>query len=55
MIFIQFSYVLAAILFILGIRSLGSPVTARRGMHLAALGMFIAVRRHIIHAANSHL
>ncbi len=43
MIFIQITYVLAAILFILGIRSLGSPVTARRGMNLASLGMFIAI------------
>lgn len=40
---IQLSYIVSAILFILGIRSLGSPVTARRGMNLAAFGMLIAV------------
>jgi H+-translocating NAD(P) transhydrogenase subunit beta len=40
---LQFCYIFSAILFILGIRSLGSPETARRGMHLASLGMFIAI------------
>jgi len=40
---IQLSYIVSAILFILGIRSLGSPETARRGMHLAAIGMLIAI------------
>lgn len=43
MIILQWCYVLSAILFIFGIRSLGSPDTARRGMNLASLGMFIAV------------
>lgn len=40
---LQICYLIAAILFILGIRSLGSPETARRGMNLASLGMLIAV------------
>lgn len=40
---IQICYVLSTILFILGIKSLSSPVTARRGMRLAAFGMLIAV------------
>ncbi len=40
---IQISYLLSAILFILGIRGLSSPETARRGMNLAALGMLIAI------------
>lgn len=40
---LQSCYVLSAILFILGIRGLSSPETARRGMNLASLGMFIAV------------
>lgn len=40
---IQFCYVVATVLFILGIKALSSPETARRGMNLAALGMFIAV------------
>ncbi len=43
MIILQLCYVLSAILFILGIRSLSSPVTARRGMNLASLGMLIAI------------
>jgi H+-translocating NAD(P) transhydrogenase subunit beta len=43
MIILQLCYVFSAILFILGIRSLSSPVTARRGMNLAALGMLIAI------------
>lgn len=40
---LQFCYVISAILFILGIKSLSSPETARRGMNLASLGMLIAV------------
>lgn len=40
---LQTCYVIAAILFILGIKSLSSPETARRGMNLAAFGMLIAV------------
>jgi len=36
-------YLLAAVLFILGLRGLGSPRTARRGNQLAAVGMFVAV------------
>lgn len=40
---LQISYVISAILFILGIRSLSSPETARRGMNLASLGMLIAI------------
>ena len=37
------SYILAAALFILGVKWLSSPVTARRGNSLAALGMLIVV------------
>ncbi len=40
---IEISYLLSTILFIFGIKSLSSPETARRGMNLASLGMFIAV------------
>lgn len=40
---LQFSYLISAVLFIFGIKSLSSPETARRGMNLAALGMAIAV------------
>jgi len=40
---LQLCYVVSAILFILGIRSLSSPETARRGMNLASLGMLLAI------------
>src|SRR3990167_3653873 len=40
---LQLCYLISAILFILGIKSLSAPHTARRGMNFAALGMFIAV------------
>ena len=41
--FTQVTYVVASILFILGLRSLTKPDTARRGMHYAALGMLLAI------------
>ncbi|NEO26363.1 MAG: NAD(P)(+) transhydrogenase (Re/Si-specific) subunit beta, partial [Kamptonema sp. SIO4C4] len=40
---IQLSYLVAASLFILGLKKLGSPSTARRGNQLAAIGMLLAV------------
>ncbi len=40
---IQSCYLLSAVLFILGIKFLSSPETARRGMHLALFGMIIAI------------
>jgi NAD(P) transhydrogenase subunit beta len=40
---IQLAYLLAAFLFISALRALGRPDTARRGMHLAAFGMAVAV------------
>jgi NAD(P) transhydrogenase subunit beta len=40
---IQLSYLVAASLFILGLKKLGSPATARNGNFLAALGMLLAV------------
>lgn len=41
--FVQLSYLAASVLFILGIRSLTHPDTARRGMQQAAAGMVIAI------------
>jgi proton-translocating NAD(P)+ transhydrogenase subunit beta len=41
--FIEFSYLLASILFVLGLRGLSHPETARRGMHMAEFGMVAAV------------
>jgi NAD(P) transhydrogenase subunit beta len=40
---IEASYLIASVLFILGLRSLTRPDKARRGMQQAALGMFFAV------------
>ena len=39
----QFAYILAAALFILGLKRLGSPATARSGNFVSALGMLLAV------------
>ena len=42
-VFINAAYILAAVLFIFGLKMLGSPATARRGNFLSALGMLIAI------------
>jgi proton-translocating NAD(P)+ transhydrogenase subunit beta len=42
-IFTNFSYLLASVLFILGLRGMSHPETARRGMHLAEFGMLMAI------------
>jgi H+-translocating NAD(P) transhydrogenase subunit beta len=41
--FTQVTYLVASILFILGLRSLTKPDSARRGMHYAAIGMLLAI------------
>jgi NAD(P) transhydrogenase subunit beta len=46
---IQVAYLVAAVLFILGLRGLTAPDTARRGMNLAALGMLAAVVGTLLH------
>jgi len=48
---IQLSYLLASALFILGLKQLGSPVTARQGNLLAAVGMVIAIAATLIDRA----
>lgn len=40
---INFAYTIAAVLFIFGLKFLGSPATARRGNTISALGMLLAV------------
>jgi H+-translocating NAD(P) transhydrogenase subunit beta len=40
---IQLSYLVASCLFIIGLKELGSPATARRGNGVAAIGMLIAI------------
>jgi len=46
---IQLVYLAASILFILGLKSLTKPDTARRGMQYAALGMVFAVGGTLLH------
>jgi len=46
---IQASYLASSILFILGLRGLTHPDSARRGMQLAALGMLLAVVGTLLH------
>jgi len=41
--FTQVTYLVASVLFILGLRSLTKPDSARRGMHYAAVGMLLAI------------
>ena len=43
------TYLLASVLFILGLRSLTRPQTARRGMQLAGLGMLSAICGTLLH------
>ena len=38
---IDFSYLLVAFLFIMGLKAMSSPVTARRGIIVAGVGMLI--------------
>jgi NAD(P) transhydrogenase subunit beta len=40
---IELSYLVAAALFIVGLKKLGSPATARQGNAIAAVGMFVAI------------
>ena len=41
--FTEFTYIVASVLFILGLRGLSHPESARRGMHLAEIGMLLAI------------
>jgi len=47
--FIECSYLLASILFILGLKGLSHPETAKRGMHLAEFGMLMAIVGTLMH------
>jgi NAD(P) transhydrogenase subunit beta len=46
---IEFSYLAASILFILGLKGMSHPESAKRGMHLAELGMLMAVVGTLLH------
>jgi len=47
--FIEFSYLLASILFIFGLKGMSHPETAKRGMHLAEFGMTMAIIGTLMH------
>jgi H+-translocating NAD(P) transhydrogenase subunit beta len=47
--FIQSTYLAASVLFILGLKSLTRPDTARRGMQQAAVGMLLAIVGTLLH------
>ena len=47
--FIEATYLLASILFILGLKGMSHPDTARRGMHLAEFGMLMAIIGTLMH------
>lgn len=40
---INFSYIISAVMFILGLKMLSSPATARRGNMISAIGMLLAI------------
>lgn len=46
---IEGSYFLASVLFILGLRGMSHPETARGGMHLAEFGMLMAIIGTLLH------
>ena len=46
---LQLFYLLSAILFVMGLRGLSHPKTARRGMFLAELGMLLAIVGTLLH------
>jgi len=47
--FVQVTYLAASVLFILGLRSLTKPDSARRGMHQAMVGMALAIVGTLLH------
>src|SRR5678815_5626756 len=47
--FIELSYLLASILFILGLKGMSDPETAKRGMHLVEFGMLMAIIGTLMH------
>lgn len=46
---IHLAYFIASLLFILGLKGLGHPDTARRGVNLAGLGMLVAIVGTLLH------
>jgi NAD(P) transhydrogenase subunit beta len=46
---VEFTYLLASVLFVLGLKGLSHPDSARRGMHLAEVGMLMAIIGTLLH------
>ncbi len=47
--FVEFCYLFASVFFIIGLKSLSHPDTARRGMKLAEVGMLLAIIGTLLH------
>ncbi len=47
--FVEIFYLAAAVLFILGLKQMASPVTARRGIVWAGVGMVLATLITFVH------
>src|ERR1700719_1202085 len=47
--FIEFTYLIATALFILSLKWMSSPVTARRGVWAGELGMLLAIAGTLLH------
>ena len=52
---VQVVYIIASVLILLGIKRLGSPVTARSGNRLGAVGVALAVIATVIDAEGLNL
>ena len=53
-IILQATYLLASVLFVMGLKSLSHPDTARRGMIMAAAGMAAAIVGTLVHPDIVH-
>jgi len=51
---IEISYFVSAVLFIVGLKAMSSPKTARRGVIWAGVGMLVAVAATFFHSGMSH-
>jgi NAD(P) transhydrogenase subunit beta len=51
---VQLAFIIGAALFVIGLRQMNSPATARTGNHLSATGMVIAVTAQLISATQLH-
>jgi H+-translocating NAD(P) transhydrogenase subunit beta len=51
---VEASYFAAAVLFIMGIKRMSSPVTARSGIQWAGVGMLVATIATFFHSSNGH-